>query len=401
MRRFRIEVVDREGKLRHMHISAPSEEDVDSAVAKRGWQIRTIEGEGAYFFFCFASAPKFSTARLAFFFSQLAMLLQAGLPVAESWRLICREMRKDKAAALLEEGVSKMERGMTLSAAMEGTGLFPASACRILAAGEYAGTLEGTLQLLGAYYERVGKTRQKIVQALIYPLFLLVVTSFVSVGAVLYILPVFAALFSHMQTPLPAVTRLLLSGGELIRENSIGLVLFLVAATASIWYGFGNEIRRGKIEGALCQCEKARELYLSWCWQRFSLVLAMQLGGTVPLTEAMRLAADTVDAPWFRQRVYRSLQYLEGGLSLNEAVRICAFDTPYVGAMLRVAESTGNYEAILQSIAAYYSWRLESLSVKAGKALEPLMLLIIGTIVGIVVLCLLLPLLAMTTELSQ
>ena len=105
-------------------------------------------------------------------------------------------MRKDKAAALLEEGVSKMERGMTLSAAMEGTGLFPASACRILAAGEYAGTLEGTLQLLGAYYERVGKTRQKIVQALIYPLFLLVVTSFVSVGAVLYILPVFAALFS-------------------------------------------------------------------------------------------------------------------------------------------------------------------------------------------------------------
>ena len=137
------------------------------------------------------------------------------------------------------------------------------------------------------------------------------------------------------------------------------------------------------------------------CWQRFSQVLAIQLGSGIPLLQAMQDTAKMIPSRWFRQCMKKTVYRLENGTAFSLAVRQGGFDTPYIETMLQVSEMTGRYEESLQSIAAYYRWRLERRAAVMQQCMGPAVLLIAGIGIGVLVLCLLLPLFDMATSIVE
>ena len=291
--------------------------------------------------------------------------------------------------------VDYMEKGMAVSEALGQTGLFPSLVCRIVSAGERAGNLEQMLYLLGQYYEQADKQRRFLMDALSYPLFLLLCTTAMTVGIVAFILPVFEAMFNQMQMPLPAMTAYMLAGAHILQFYGAALAAGAVAGIASLLLLLRRPGVRRYAEDKLFSLSALRRLCVIFCWQRFSQILAVQIRCGIPLLDALDDGAAVVPVDWFRRAVNQAARRLENGSSFSQAVRLGQFGTPYIETMLLVGETTGRYEDALQAVSEYYQWRIQSRLSVVQRLAGPLMLLGVGAVIGTLVISCMLPLLDM------
>lgn len=312
---------------------------------------------------------RLSAAMLALFFRQLAVLVGSGIPLVQAWQLLLSDM-PGACRPSLHLAALQMEQGVCPSQAMRQSQAFPDLACRIIRAGEQTGNLEGLCQVLADFYERKGRERRLLVQAVAYPVFLLVCLAALTAGACLFIIPVFTDMMVQMAVPLPKGTQYVLALFDGLRQYGL--------------YG---------LAGLCCAL-----IALRWAWQRFSQILAVQLAGGIPLLDCLSEAAAVVPSCLFRQYVWQARLLLERGCAFSQAVHAGRFGTPYVETMLAVGEMTGTYDEALASIAVYYGSRLQLLAGRIRRWLGPVVLLLTGALMGVLILCFLLPLLDMASS---
>lgn len=145
---------------------------------------------------------RLSAAMLALFFCQLAVLVGSGIPLVQAWQLLLSDM-PGACRPSLHLAALQMEQGVCPSQAMRQSQAFPDLSCRIIRAGEQTGNLEGLCQVLADFYERKGRERRLLVQAVAYPAFLLICLAALTAGACLFIIPVFTDMMVQMAVPLP------------------------------------------------------------------------------------------------------------------------------------------------------------------------------------------------------
>ena len=162
---------------------------------------------------------------------------------------------------------------------------------------------------------------------------------------------------------------------------------------ALVVYGYRRPHIRLSITSYMMRIPSYKRMYLSWCWQRFSRVMAMQLASGIPVLSAIRDAAAATPGIWFQKRMEYCSNWVRSGHSFLEAVQREDITTPFLEAMILVGENTGNYDTAFLRIAAYYDWQIARWSQRICRLLEPLTLAFMGLIIGLVVLALLLPLL--------
>lgn len=343
------------------------------------------------------SSPRLSLVILAFFFRQLGLLVRSGIPLIQAWQLLMTDMparcRKPLHLAALQ-----MEQGVCPSQAMRSCQAFPDLACRIIRAGEQTGNLEGLCRVLAAYYEDLGQERRLLLQALAYPVFLLVCLVLMTAGTCLFIVPVFVDMMDQMAVPLPKGTQWLLAAVQGVRHYGIFGLAGLLGGAAILGRAWQQESWRLTLERQLFRLPWLRNWFRVWAWQRFSQILAVQLAGGIPLLDSLPEAAAVVPSRLFRQYVWQVRLLLERGHPLSQAVHAGRFGTPYVETMLAVGEMTGNYDEALASIAVYYGSRLRQLAGRIQRWLGPVVLLLTGALMGLLILCFLLPLLDMASS---
>ena len=175
---------------------------------------------------------RLSAAMLALFFRQLAVLVGSGIPLVQAWQLLLSDM-PGACRPSLHLAALQMEQGVCPSQAMRQSQAFPDLACRIIRAGEQTGNLEGLCQVLADFYERKGRERRLLVQAVAYPVFLLVCLAALTAGACLFIIPVFTDMMVQMAVPLPKGTQYVLVFFDGLRQYGLyGLAAGQVAAEA-------------------------------------------------------------------------------------------------------------------------------------------------------------------------
>ena len=375
-------------------LTAPSSEAVRAMARRRSWQIMAMEETTPLLDFVFRLRP-FSYKTLSLLFYQLGAMTRAGIPFVQSCRLLLHDVTSKKQRQAMKLAVDYMEKGMAVSEALGQTGLFPSLVCRIVSAGERAGNLEQMLYLLGQYYEQADKQRRFLMDALSYPLFLLLCTTAMTVGIVAFILPVFEAMFNQMQMPLPAMTAYMLAGAHILQFYGAALAAGAVAGIASLLLLLRRPGVRRYAEDKLFSLSALRRLCVIFCWQRFSQILAVQIRCGIPLLDALDDGAAVVPVDWFRRAVNQAARRLENGSSFSQAVRLGQFGTPYIETMLLVGETTGRYEDALQAVSEYYQWRIQSRLSVVQRLAGPLMLLGVGAVIGTLVISCMLPLLDM------
>lgn len=375
-------------------LTAPSSEAVRAMARRRSWQIMAMEETTPLLDFVFRLRP-FSYKTLSLLFYQLGAMTRAGIPFVQSCRLLLHDVTSKKQRQAMKLAVDYMEKGMAVSEALGQTGLFPSLVCRIVSAGERAGNLEQMLYLLGQYYEQADKQRRFLMDALSYPLFLLLCTTAMTVGIVAFILPVFEAMFNQMQMPLPAMTAYMLAGAHILQFYGAALAAGAVAGIASLLLLLRRPGVRRYAEDKLFSLSALRRLCVIFCWQRFSQILAVQIRCGIPLLDALDDGAAVVPVDWFSRAVNQAARRLENGSSFSQAVRLGQFGTPYIETMLLVGETTGRYEDALQAVSEYYQWRIQSRLSVVQRLAGPLMLLGVGAVIGTLVISCMLPLLDM------
>ena len=200
--------------------------------------------------------------------------------------------------------------------------------------------------------------------------------------------------------PLPQSTRMLLAAGNFLCRYGPFLIGAAVMTGILIYKLLQRRRYREKIEELLWRIGRIRTFFLIWSWQRFSMILAVQLAGGIPIISAIGDALSAVPSEVFKGHIVRTIRCLENGMSFSTAVKSGRFGTSYVETMLRVGESTGEYDRVLRTVSAYYGKRLRETSTAIRKAAEPLMLVFTGIVTGFLVTALLLPLLDMITAVN-
>ena len=272
---------------------------------------------------------RLSAAMLALFFRQLAVLVGSGIPLVQAWQLLLSDM-PGACRPSLHLAALQMEQGVCPSQAMRQSQAFPDLACRIIRAGEQTGNLEGLCQVLADFYERKGRERRFLVQAVAYPVFLLVCLAALTAGACLFIIPVFTDMMVQMAVPLPKGTQYVLALFDGLRQYGLYGLAGLCCALIALRWAWKRDEWRLRLERQIVRFPGMASWFLIWAWQRFSQILAVQLAGGIPLLDCLSEAAAVVPSCLFRQYVWQARLLLERGCAFSQAVHAGRFGTPYV-----------------------------------------------------------------------
>ncbi len=376
---------------------ASSEEAARKELIRRGYHVFKIRRGGVL---GAISLPRLGRRnrripndKLLLFNQELAALLRAGLPILQALEIMLRRQREPLFHEVLTQVHSKVENGADLSDAFSDfSELFPRIYPQTLKAGERSGELEQVIRRFVRYQTLVTTTRRKVVSALIYPA-LLVVLSLVLIGVMtVFVVPKFSAFFASMESELPAITRVTVGVSTFLSDN--WLVGSVVLAGLLIATALAARSRRGAL---LLGAWKLRvpvlgNLFQKMALSEFSRALSTLLAGGIPLVSALESSVEAISNVHIRKRLMPIVDQVRQGQPLHASLEKSGVAPEVVIEMTTVGEETGDLDTMLGNASDFLDEEVETTLQRVLTLMEPLLLVMMGTIVAILLLSIYLPL---------
>jgi len=318
------------------------------------------------------------------FFRSLATMLAAGLPLAQGVSALGRGAADPTVAAACEELARRLQRGQALSAALAGVELFPPFTVRLVSVGERAGSLDRVLAEAADYQERALTMRMRLKSALIYPLFVLAVSLVLIVVGPGYLLKGQFQLLSSLGGHLPALTVVLARVSRVV-----GSPWFFVPA--ALGCGWLLRSQRSRLPAWFLAVPAFRRLARAWGAAQFARCLAVQLRAGLPLVESLEAAAGVLDHPELRRRLPRAVEALRQGEDVRSCLAGLEFFPRGFLEMVAVGEQVGRLDAMLEWLARLNEEQAEYELEALVSLLEPLVMMLLGTLAALVMLATMLP----------
>jgi type II secretory pathway component PulF len=339
--------------------------------------------------------PRLSVQQLAVFTRQLATLLQATIPYDTAVGLILQETSDLAFKSVLAEVRGRVVEGAYLADALAGfPGLFPHMVVNMIRAGETSGTLVAVLLRLADYYDNVSRLRTKIASALVYPIFMTIFGFAVVIFMVTFIIPRISRLFDSFGAVLPVPTRILIGMSNLVT----GYWWLLLTVAGGIVYGTGRYLRteRGRLarDRAELSVPLLRGFRRKVILQRFTQTLATLLKSGVELKTALTVAAEVMENRLYLQAMDRVIFDVQNkGLPFSVALRRVSGFPEDLCQMVAIGEETATLDSMLETVANRLSQEVAATLDAATALFEPVLILVMGVVVGFIVISVLLPLL--------
>jgi general secretion pathway protein F len=323
------------------------------------------------------------------FAQEVVALLRAGLSLPETLETMVEKETRPEARRVLAELRDRLFEGRSFSQALEAsprvfTTLFVAT----VRASERTGDLPEALARYIEYHERLDLVRKKIVSGSIYPVVLLCVGTLVTLFLLGYVVPRFSTIYAESGRDLPVLSRLLLDWGQLINARGHWLFVALAGAAAA---GVVFAPRLGSaMMSAARRVPALHERLLVYHLARFYRTLGMLLRGGIPIVPALGMVAGLLSGD-LRDRLEAATQRVREGVSVSEAMAAAGLVTPVAARMLRVGENSGDMPAMMDRIAVFHDEELARWVDWFSKLFEPLLMALIGVVIGAVVVLMYLP----------
>jgi type IV pilus assembly protein PilC len=340
---------------------------------------------------------------LAIFTRQFSVMIDAGLPLVQCLEILASQQENKFFQKVLTNTRGQVEGGATLSAAMRGSPkVFDALYVNMVEAGETGGILDTILQRLSTYIEKNVKLQRAVKSALVYPVGVLTVAGGVITLLLWKVVPIFATLFAGLGVDLPLPTKIVIALSNFI--GSIFGLLILVALGAAIfgikvWYGTAQG--RFILDSIILKLPVLGILMRKIAVARFTRTLGTLISSGVPILEGLDITAKTAGNAVVERALQQVRKSLEEGKSLTEPLRDAEVFPGMVTQMIAVGEQTGAMDAMLQKIADFYEEEVDAAVKDLLTALEPIMIVFLGVIVGGVVISMYLPLFSLIGKLSS
>ena len=340
---------------------------------------------------------------LAVFTRQFSVMIDAGLPLVQCLEILANQQENKVFQKVLTGTRAAVEGGSTLSASMrQFDKVFDPLYVNLVEAGEAGGILDTILQRLATYIEKNVKLKRAVKSAMVYPIVVLSVAAAVIILLLWKVVPIFATLFAGLGVSLPLPTRIVIGLSNFI-GSYFGLFI-LVAAIAGVvgikvWYG--TPVGRMAIDRTLLKLPLIGILLRKIAVARFTRTLGTLISSGVPILEALDITARTAGNAVIEKALFQVRKALEAGRNLSEPLTESGVFPGMVTQMIGVGEQTGAMDAMLQKIADFYEDEVDAAVKDLLAAMEPLMIVVLGLVVGGIVISMYLPLFSLIGQLSS
>jgi type IV pilus assembly protein PilC len=338
---------------------------------------------------------------LAIFSRQLATMIGAGLTLLQSLAILEKQTENKKFREIIKEVRTDIEGGMAFSDALAKHKLFSRLYVNLVRAGETSGGLDVILDRLATFLEKELELRGKIRSAMTYPVIVFVFAVGVAYFLLTGIVPQFAQILTDLGSELPLLTRFLIAVSEFLRAATLPLLLLFVALFFAYRWYYGTLQGRKVIDRIKLRIPVFSNLNRKTAIARFSRTLALLLASGVNILEALDITKGTAGNSVVEEIIHTAKNKVQQGEPLNLTLAQHPFVfPPMVSSMVAIGEETGALDTLLSKIADFYEREVDEAVASLTAAIEPLMIIFLGVIVGMIVAGMFLPLFKIIGTLS-
>jgi type IV pilus assembly protein PilC len=386
MHRYRYEAETREGEAVKGTIEAASANSARNTLAVEGIRVTKIaERKGLK---TELTKEKVPIVDLMHFSRQMATFLRAGVPVMEALENLRDGMDNARFKAILFDIEERVSAGMSMSAAIAlHNDVFPPYYVAMMRAADLTGRLDDAFSQLHRYLKRDVELRKQVRKALIYPAILLVVSIVVVAIITIFVIPKFAEFFKSFGAQLPLPTRMLIAIANFV-QSTTGLVVMVLLVIGAFGCAMWQRTPGGRRfrDRAVLRIPLMKTVVQYSSTERFSRAMAVLLEAGVPLTEALPSATACTENTVFQARLGDVAEGVMNGEGFAEPIRQAGVFPTTMVQMVRVGERTGEMSEQLDNVAGFYESELDHAVDKLTQYFEPMVVLIIGAVVGFVAL---------------
>jgi type IV pilus assembly protein PilC len=344
---------------------------------------------------------KVSAKELAIFTRQFSVMIDAGLPLVQCLEILSGQ-QENKAFAKVLAGVRRtVEGGSTLANALrQYPKVFDDLYTNMVEAGETGGMLDDVLQRLSAHIEKAVKLRRAVKSALIYPSAVVLIAGGVIFLLLWKVVPIFATLFAGLGVDLPLPTRIVIGLSNAIASFAVPLLVLLGLGGYGLKVYYATPQGRMVIDTLVLKLPILGDLMRKIAVAMFTRTLGTMIASGVPMLEAMDITARTAGNAVVEKAILEVRKAVETGRTIVDPLRETGVFPNIVVQMIGVGEQTGSLDAMLQKIADFYEDEVDAAVGDLLTAMEPMIILFLGVVVGGVVISMYLPLFSLISKLA-
>ena len=364
-------------------LEAANAQEAEAQARARGYSV--ISSKSTQQWSPLSSLGRKNKFPLVMFSQELVTLLQAGLSLIEVLETLAEKEDQPYVKKTLEQIISLLYEGHNLSYALEQSpNEFPSLYVATVRSSEKTGTLPEVLSRYIVYESQMETIKKKIITSSIYPVLLAVVGTLVVVFLMVFVVPSFSHIYEDMGGDLPLMSRLLMRWGQFLEAHSKMLLAATVAAFSGLFLLFMQPSSKVWIRKKIWDLPGiGKRLYL-YQMARFFRSLGMLLQGGMPILVALKMVSGLLQESMREQLQLASLSIQEG-ISISQAMEKYGLATPLALRLLRVGERTGQMGEMMERIATFYEEETVRWIERFVKLFEPLLMLFVGLLVGIIV----------------
>ena len=393
MAQYNYKAMDKNGKAKNGSIEAINLDKAKEKLKSEGLIVQDIKEQGAG---KKGGGKKVKDKDLAVFCKQFSAVLNAGVAIISALEMMSEQLENKTLKRALQEAQSYVQKGGTLADAFKlNPKVFPPIMINMTAAGEMSGNLEICFDRLTTHFETAYALHSKVKGAVTYPIVILIVVVAVVAVLLVGVIPQFSQMFDDLGSELPAATQMLVNLSNFLQHKWYILVIIVAAIV------FGLKAF-GKTEpGSLMYAKIGIKfplfgnLTIKSAAATFSRTMATLMASGISLIDAVEQVAKMINNRIIREALLDAKTQIAKGVPLSKPLRDCGIFPPMLPQMTKIGEETGNIEDMMDKVADYYEMEVNDATDALTAAMEPLIIVIMGVVVGGIVMAIYSPMLSM------
>jgi type IV pilus assembly protein PilC len=383
--------------------TAATKAELQAALRREQISVSKLSEKGKEFNIPSFGGNGVKSKELAIFTRQFSVMIDAGLPLVQCLEILAGQQENKTFQKVLNGTRASVEGGATLSTAMKQYDkVFDPLYYNMVEAGETGGILDTILQRLSTYIEKNVKLKRAVQSAAIYPTAVMSIAGGVIILLLWKVVPIFTSLFNGLGVDLPLPTRIVIMLSNFVGSiYGLVIVMFFVGAAFAIKFWYGTPPGRMALDTLILKVPLVGPLLRKIAVARFTRTLGTLIASGVPILEGLDITARTSGNAVVEKAIIQTRKAVEAGRSLVDPLKETDVFPGMVTQMIGVGEQTGAMDAMLQKIADFYEDEVDAAVKDLLTAMEPIMIVVLGVVVGGIVISMYLPLFSLIGKLAS
>ena len=398
---FNYKVVDKDGKNKKGTIEATNRDGAEKKLKADGYSIMSLTEQNSPFSGGLFK-KKVKSKDLGVFCKQFSAVIRAGVTIISALELMGDQLENKTLKKAIMDARTYVEKGGTLADALRiNPDVFPPIMINMVAAGEMSGSLEVCLDRLVEHFEKDNALGSKIKGAMVYPIMVFIVMIIVIIVVMVAVIPNFTSMFEEMGTELPLATRIMVAASNFIIKRWYILLVIVVAIVAAVKIFQKSPVGEQFFANISLKAPIFGNLTVKSACSRIARTMSTLMGAGISMIDSVDQTAKVMTNKIIRDGLMDAKDQVSKGVPLSKPLKDMEMLPDMLSAMTKIGEETGDIEEMLSKVADYYDEEVDAATDALTAAMEPIIMVVLAGIVGMIVAAVYGPIMSMYDAMDQ